>query len=706
MNSEYDTDESVSLGDKIPESRVMRLFPLVSLVQERYGRAKRARMDSEQRWLKCYYNYRGLYGKEVKFLATERSRAFVKVTKTKVLAAYAQCADILFSAGKMPISVDPTPIPEGIKETVHVDLDDAVDNQAEQESPLPDLNIGFPGDGNDLKPGDTLASRVGTWLAEKLKGAKVKDGPGEKPNSLTYDPAKIAAKRMDKQIHDQLDEADAKTHVSNALFEMVLLGTGVVKGPFTVEKLYPKWDDMGQYTPVVKDAPDISHVSVWNFYPDPDATCMMDADFVIQRHKMTRSQLRALKKRPAFRKTAIDDAIAMGENYERLWWENELDDNSITEGHERFEVLEYWGIIDADMLEDFDLPIPADMKDQEEFQVNVWVCGDELLRVVLNQFTPRRIPYCAVPYEVNPYNFFGVGLAENMEDAQTLMNGFTRLAVDNAVLSGNLMIEIDETNLSPGQSTDVFAGKVIRTIGGQGQAVRGIKWPNTTQENMMMFDKFRQLADEATGIPSYSHGSTGVMSTGRTAAGMSMLMGAATQNIKQVIRNIDVHLLEPLAGALFAWNMQFNFDPTIKGDLAVNARGTASLMMKEVKSQRLIQFMQVGSNPAIAPKIKWDTIIKEIAETLDLDPEKLIASPEEAQLQAMLMQAQQQGGQAPGGGMAMDQTGGGGQNIGVGSAPQPGNPQFSGNPQQPQMGGPAPQMPPMGGGASADSASV
>ena len=40
-----------------------------------------------------------------------------------------------------------------------------------------------------------------------------------------------------------------------------------------------------------------------------------------------------------------------------------------------------------------------------------------------------------------------------------------------------------------------------------------------------MFDKFRQLADEATGIPSYSHGATGVQSTTRTASGMSMLMG-------------------------------------------------------------------------------------------------------------------------------------------------------------------------------------
>ena len=33
-----------------------------------------------------------------------------------------------------------------------------------------------------------------------------------------------------------------------------------------------------------------------------------------------------------------------------------------------------------------------------------------------------------------------------MSDTQQLMNGFMRMAVDNAVLSGNLIFEIDETS--------------------------------------------------------------------------------------------------------------------------------------------------------------------------------------------------------------------------------------------------------------------
>ena len=100
-----------------------------------------------------------------------------------------------------------------------------------------------------------------------------------------------------------------------------------------------------------------------------------------------------------------------------------------------------------------------------------------------------------------------------------------RMAVDNAVLSGNLLIfEVDETNLVPGQDLSVYPGKIFRRQGGAGQAFFGTKYPNVASENMMLFDKARVLSDESTGLPSFAHGQTGVMGVGRTASGISMLM--------------------------------------------------------------------------------------------------------------------------------------------------------------------------------------
>ena len=229
------------------------------------------------------------------------------------------------------------------------------------------------------------------------------------------------------------------------------------------------------------------------------------------------------------------------------------------------------------------------------------------------------------------YLFFGVGLAENMDDTQTLMNGFMRMAVDNAVLSGNLLIEVDETNLVPGQDLSVYPGKVFRRQGGApGQAIFGTKFPNVSGENLQLFDKARQLADESTGLPSFSHGQTGVSGVGRTASGISMLMGAASNAIRTVIKNMDDYMLRPMGEALFAFNMQFDFDPEIKGDLEIRARGTESFMKNEVRSQRLISFLQIASSPVLAPFAKFPYIMREIAATMDLDVDKVTNNPDDS----------------------------------------------------------------------------
>ena len=425
----------------------------------------------------------------------------------------------------------------------------------------------------------------------------------------------VAAKMMEKQIKDQLEESDASMHLRNTAFECALFGTGVLKGPFATTKEYANWNDEGEYDPTIKTVPKVSYVSAWNFYPDPDASNMEECDYVIERHKLTKTQLRNLRTRPFFREEAIAEAIDIGQNYNIKWWEASLldsQDEESSRGYDtyRYEALEYWGVMDRELVEESGIEIPEEYEDVNELQVNVWICNGEVLRFVVNPFLPKRIPYCAVPYEVNPYAFFGIGVGENMDDTQTLMNGFMRMAVDNAVLSGNLLIEVDETNLTPGQDLTVYPGKVFRRQGGApGQAIFGTKFPNVSNENMQLFDKARVLADESTGIPSFSHGQTGVTGVGRTAAGISMLMGAAAGSIKTVVKNFDDYMLRPLGQAMFAFNMQFNYNKDIKGDLEVKARGLESLMQNEVRSQRLMSFLQITSNPVLAPFAKFPYII-------------------------------------------------------------------------------------------------
>ena len=609
---------------------------LIGHVNSRFRMAKIRRRAEEERWLSCYRNYRGLYGPDVQFSDTEKSRAFIKITKTKVLAAYSKITEVLFSGRKFPIGVEPTPVPEGIEKDVHIDMMDKESGK---------------GEGKDENKQPSTISR--SDIFEKLGGLKktleklpedieVKEGVGKTPNSHTFSPAEYSARKMEDKMHDQLEESNASEAVRAFAFEKCLFGSGIIKGPLANTKEYPRWNEEGDYDPVKSIIAEISHTSIWNNYPDPDARSVNECEDWIERHRMSKTQLRKLKKRPFFRPESIEIAIEQGPNYVNEDWELVLKDNDtdVNDSASRFEVLEYWGTIDRQFIEDtgFIDEIPEKYQELDEFAVNIWICNNSLLRLVLNPFNPIRIPYYACPYELNPYSIFGVGVAENMLDSQLIMNGFFRLAIDNAVLSSNVIFEIDETNLAPGQDLKVHPGKVFRRQGGApGQSLFATKYPNVTNECMALFDKARQLADESTGMPSYAHGISGIMSTGRTASGMSMLMEAADENIKSVIRNIDDYLLVPLGKALFAFNMQFDFDPEIQGDLDVIALGTESLMRNEVRSQKLLQFLQLTTNDIDAPFVKREYILRELAHTLDLDSDKVVNDSRAAAIQASMI---------------------------------------------------------------------
>ena len=681
---------------------------LVGIINSRYAKAEDARETDEKRWLRAYENYRGLYKKSVKFRDSEKSRVFVKITKTKVLAAFGQLVDVIFGTGKFPIGIAETKLPEGEKENAYLDAQNPTPSLDINEDNLGNVvgdpyDVGYEGDGRTLPAGATYPN---VESIEQKADELLTEGLSSLPDIPELSPAEKAARRMEKLIHDQIEESNGSSEIRNALLEAALLGTGIVKGPFNFNKKLHKWSSEGEernYNPLEVRVPRIEFVSCWDFYPDPASTNIDECEYVIHRHKMNKSQLRQLRNMPYFDEEAIRTCLQQGANYIEKDFEYQLKDDSREDDYgSNFEVLEYWGIMDAEYAREVGIELDDTIDDLDEVQINAWVCGDTLLRAVINPFTPYRIPYNAFPYERNPYNFFGIGVAENMDDSQQIMNGHARMAIDNLALAGSLVFDVDESALVGGQSMEVYPGKVFRRQAGMpGQSIYGLKFPNTAPENMMMFDKFRQLADEQTGIPSYSHGQTGVQSMTRTASGMSMLLGASSLNIKTVIKNLDDFLLKPLGESYFQWNMQF-FEGglDVKGDLEVRATGTNSLMQKEVRSQRLTMFLQTAQSPAIAPFVKISKLVSELAYSLDLDPDEILNDPEEAAIMAQIIGMQNAnqttGDEAnPGGpqpaGMGSPEgapqspqnlgpTGTGGGNIGTGNVPVAGETTFSGTP--------------------------
>lgn len=687
---------------KTDVERNMKIAPVVAEIDSRFIQAKDARSVQESIWLENTNQWRGVHAAEEQDSirrARERnvyaSSVYIKITKTKVTSALGQILDIIFDGDNIPIRIEPTPVPDGAAEQAFI---------APEDFPMDSATVGehaygWGGDNKEIQPGATTKSVWGgAWdkFQEVLATKKVIKGRSPDPSKFPeISPAADAAMKMQKVILDQLEEGDFRTEVRSAAWENVVLGTAVLKGPETVKQVTHKWEknpetQENQYSSLIKKFPQTRYASCWNIYPDPSARRQKELQYVIEKHLMNRISFSDLKNNLAFDTDAIDRLLFTGP-LPRLMdsWETAIRDVMDTTTDDRYEVLEYWGYLERSMLESLNKFTGEDLTEGvDQFQVNIWKCQNEILRVIINPFVPQRIPYYFVPYEEHTQQLWGIAIPENMRDAQILMNNHQRMGIDNLALAGNCVFEVNENFITTGQDLTMYPGKIIRTNNGApGQSIFALKFDNTYQSHMMAYDKARQIADEVTGQPSYSQGVASTTGATRTAAGMSMLMSAAAGNIRQVVKNWDEYCFNPLGEAYFNWNMQNNPDAEIKGDVRIVAGGTQALMRREVMSQRLLQYAQaVAPNPAIAPMVNWQYWNKELAKTMGLDPDKLTNDPVQAMLAAEMM-GKAAGGGAPAGAppeasqgpSAQDQTGGGGGNIGAGMATQPDESQFSGS---------------------------
>jgi sulfur transfer complex TusBCD TusB component (DsrH family) len=100
---------------------------------------------------------------------------------------------------------------------------------------------------------------------------------------------------------------------------------------------------------------------------------------------------------------------------------------------------------------------------------------------------------------------------------------------------------------------------------------------------------------------------------------MSMLIGASNITLKDQVQFFDDGVTKPFIKSMYFWNMEFNGKESIKGDFNIVARGTKSLIAKEVKMEQINQFLQITNNDTDIKYIKRDILLRELAEIFDLD---------------------------------------------------------------------------------------
>lgn len=598
-----------------------KMAPLGVRLLAEFSQAENDRRLTELRWLQDLRQYRGQYDDDVlSRIGPNRSRAFVRKTRVKVKTVDSRMADLLFpSNSERNFSVEATTVPNVPAEAAR----QVANAMAKQTGRKPTIQE----------------------VKEQLKKL-----------------ANAAAKAMGDTIDDQLTEARYKDAARSVIHSGNLYGTGILKAPLVEKKIRQSFmrDQSGKWklTTEVYTVPFVEYVPLWRFYPDMAATTLEACRYVFERHVMTKAEILRLMDRKSFNAYAIKkyvEARPEGEiatkyfDTELMQMGDRLAKSQNQTG--QYDVLERWGWLDALSLAACGVEIPAERM-HETFFANVWFLPNgEVIRAVLQPINGVTWPYHIYYFDKDETSIFGEGLASIMRGDQTMLNAAVRMVLDNAALTAGPMLEVNTRLVGAGEKiTEMFPFKVWPRTGEDptAQAIRVLDVPNHIGELSGLVEMFENNADEVTAIPRYMSGENANGGAAGTASGMSMLMGAASIVMKDLISSFDEGITKPFIKALYRWNMQFNKDDSIKGDFDVSATGTSSMVAKEVRAQQLDAFSQLSANPMDAPYIKREELLRQRADAHDL--KGVVKTEEEvaAEMNNPMTQQQQKMAQAQG----------------------------------------------------------
>lgn len=635
-NSQLDAEDAAkqAADAAVLRQQIPVLTGLASHVRNCWEAARDAKQPIERKMLKALRQRTGEY--EADKLAEIRksggSEIFMMLTETKCRGAESWLRDILLDEGMIPFDLKPTPMPD-VPPDFEQKVTALVANQVIQAI-----------QGNaQLSP--VMMETFKEQAREDIRVALMEDSVDR-------------AERMKRQIQDQFVEGGMVDGFNAFISDLATYPAAILKGPTVRRSRQLEWTQApdGSYSPQVQDklVPTYSRVDPFRFYPEPGLTRLSEG-YAIEHHKLSTSDLSELIGVPGYDDGAIRAVLEEGSNNEWMWsaelMKSELENkyNIWRADSTKFDALEFWGPVSGQDLIDWGLD-PAEVPDTARmYDACVWLIGRWVIKATLNYDPLGDKPYRMTSAVKRPGALWGVSYPELIEDVQAMCNAAARALANNMGLASGPQVEISVDRLAEGEKvTKVFPWKVWQTVSdplGSGQpAVRFNQPDDRSGPLLAVYGQFARMADEQSGIPAYVYGDGQVGGAGRTASGLSMLMGSAGKGIRQTIMHIDFDVIGPLVTAQYNWNMQFIDDASIKGDCEIIPRGAVTLANREQLNVRRVEFLQATANP-IDAQIVGPTgraaILREVAKGLAMPVDDIVPTNEQIEVNQEMQRQQQ-----------------------------------------------------------------
>lgn len=607
---------------------------LAGYVQKCWDLAKRAKLPVEQKMLRALRARRGEY--EADKLARIReqggSEIYMMLFSTKARQAGALLRDVLMGAGtEKPWTLHPSAIPD-IDPQVKMQIMQDVFAQVQQAE-----MSGIPMQVSDIR--------------QMLRDAR------DAARMQMEEEARWKAENMERKMFDQQQEGGFLDAIDQFIDDLTMYPTAFLKGPVLRRKTRMTWinDRASGFQLQVTDEiiPEWERVDPFMMYPAPWSRGVDDA-WLIERHQLSPVSLERLIGIEGYSEDAIRSVLdEFGQNGLRNWLAIDTA-RPQAEGRENvqplmasdlIDAIQFWGPVSGKMLIDNGVD-PATIDDpSKHYEAEIWLIGRYVIKAALNRDPANRRNYFATGYERVPGVFWHNSLFMLIEDICDMCNGVARALANNVGIASGPQVAVNVSRLPAGYDiSQLYPWKVHQftsdEMGSTAPAIDFFQPQSNAQELMSIYTTFSLQADEVSGIPRYMTGTEGTPGAGRTASGLSMMIGNASKTIKNVLSNIDVHVLDKLLDRQYLFNMRYSNDPDLKGDVNIVARGALSLTTKEAAQVRINELLQSTANPIDMQIIGLPgraALLREATKNLDMNVDKVI--PSESVVKARAAQA-------------------------------------------------------------------
>lgn len=607
------------------------ILGIVGYLRECWDAAQIAKRPIEYEMLRAMRQRNGEYeADKLKQIRDQGgSEIYMMITEVKCRAAESWLRDILLDSGSPPWDLSPTPIP---------DLSPVQTQEVQSAFAEQVLKI-------VQQTGSAPSKEEMTALREMI---------AQDYRFKVLQAAQNRADKMSVKIQDQFVQGGWGEAFNDFITDLVTYPAAVIKGPVVRRQRALGWkvNEAGQTTvePIERLGPEYERVDPFRIYPEPGITHIHEG-YLFEHHRLSRMELADLIGVPGYDEDAIRKVLEIGNGQSWISEDIELSKNeeerkfySYMRPTEEFDALEFWGKVSGKMLIEWGMSKEDIPDEAREYDANVWVVGNYVIKAVLNYDPLGEKPYCKTSFIKCPGAFWGKGIPKIIEDLQGVCNAAARALVNNMGISSGPQVEVNLERLPPNEDiTQLTPWKIWQTVndpvGSSAPAVRFTQPDTRANELMAVYEKFSRLADDHSGIPAYVYGDLNVQGAGRTSSGLSMLMGAAGKGIRQVVMHIDSDVVKPIVHRQFVYNMRYDEDESIKGDVEVVAKGAINLAVKETVNVRRIEFLNATANQIDAEIIGRDgraAILREVAKGLQMPVDDIIPSREKADYQARM----------------------------------------------------------------------